>query len=82
MWQFIRYPEYKAVFNAAGRVAKKAITEHKNELFQNFICSLGTTKETDYKLCKVAKACGRPISLNFPLQNPAGGWVHSDLEKA
>jgi len=81
-WQQSRDPRHKTVFNNLCKMVKKRIYEHNNDSFNHFVASLGATKDTDYKLWKVARKTRKPPNHTPPLRRPNNTWARSDEERA
>ncbi len=81
-WQSTRTPQDKTIFNRISKDTKKAIKEVNEKTFNDLVQSLGTTKEADYSLWKIAKATRKPNSYLPPLRTSRMTWARSDVEKA
>lgn len=81
-WQQTRDPAHKKVFNSLCKLVKTHIRNHNNDSFNHFITTLGSTKDTDYTLWKVARSLRKPPGYSAPLKRSNNTWARSDEERA
>lgn len=81
-WQRHRSPLAKHKLTQASKNLKNALSEDKNRSVQNYLESIGPSKENNYSLWKAVNKFKTPITNVPPLRRPNGSWARSDVEKA
>lgn len=81
-WQETRHPNDKTKYNRAAKELKQLLKQHNSNELQDFLENLGTSKDTNYSLWKVARKTKMQQTSAPPIKTTEGNWARNEEEKA